>query len=461
MIIEVLTLLLGIAVIAAIIGANGYFVAQEFAYMSVDRNALRARAEAGDTAAKRALSITERTSFMLSGAQLGITVTGLLVGFLVEPLVGRSLGALLGGVGIPAAVSISVGTVLALAVATIVQMIFAELFPKNYAIAAPMKTSLALARSTSIYLKINAWVIRFFDVSANALLKVFRIEPIEDVDSSATAEDLDHIVATSRVTGALDDRTFFVVDRLLDFPDRNVGHAMIPRSRTDVVSPDDTVEYVLDLMAEGHTRYPVIDEQHTPVGIVHLADALGSDHHASAPVRTIMRPVVVMPELMALPDAVEQLQQQREKMSCVIDEYGGFIGIITLEDLAEEILGDVRDEHDGSASETLVAAGEHEWVVAGDTPLDEVERAINHDIPDGDVETVAGLVLAQAGQLVQKGEAFDIALPPEPEDFLRENAPARILRARVERVDRHVPAVVRLTVREQAPATQGTDEEDN
>ena len=147
-------LVIGLLVIGVIIVANGYFVAQEFAYMSVDRTQLRARAEGGDAKAAKALKITDRTSFMLSGAQLGITVTGLLVGFVAEPLVGEALGTLLGGVGFPPAVSIGVATVLALALSTIVQMIFGELFPKNYTIAAPMKSSLALAPSTALYLSL-------------------------------------------------------------------------------------------------------------------------------------------------------------------------------------------------------------------------------------------------------------------------------------------------------------------
>jgi len=187
MITAVLTLLLGLVIIGLIIAANGYFVAQEFAYMSVDRNELRTRADNGDDKAKAALKVTNRTSFMLSGAQLGITVTGLLVGFIAEPLVGESLGVLLGGVGVPTAVSVGVGTVLALVVSTVVQMIFGELFPKNYTIAAPLKSSLAMARSTSIYLAVFGWLIRFFDVSSNALLRLLRIEPVEDVDSTATA----------------------------------------------------------------------------------------------------------------------------------------------------------------------------------------------------------------------------------------------------------------------------------
>ena len=151
---EVLPLLLGVVVVGGITVLTGYFVAQEFAYMAVDRSTLAARAEAGDAAATRALAVTRRTSFMLSGAQLGITVTGLLVGYVAEPLIGESLGALLGGVGIPTGVSVAIGAVLALLFSTIVQMLFGQLFPKNLAIARPEPVARRLGASTTVHLRV-------------------------------------------------------------------------------------------------------------------------------------------------------------------------------------------------------------------------------------------------------------------------------------------------------------------
>lgn len=224
----VLLLLLGIVLILLIIAANGYFVAQEFAYMSVDRSRLAALAKAGDRKAKQALAVTRRTSFMLSGAQLGITVTGLLVGYVAEPLVGDSLGVLLGGLAIPPAVVVAVTTVGVLAVATIVQMIFGELYPKNLAISAPEPLALVLARSTKLYLSVFGWLIAVFDVAANLLLKMLRVEPVHDVDSSASREDLKQAVADSRQSGDLPQDLSMLIDRVLDFPDEDVEHAMIP-----------------------------------------------------------------------------------------------------------------------------------------------------------------------------------------------------------------------------------------
>lgn len=284
MIAAVLLLLLGLLLTAAIIAANGFFVAQEFAFMSVDRARLRASAEGGDVSAQRALAVTRRTSFMLSGAQLGITLTGLLVGFVAEPFVGKSLGTLLGATGVPTAVGVAVGTVTALVLAAVVQMIFGELFPKNLAIANPEPLSRALARSTQLYLRLFGWLIAFFDASSNAVLRLLRVEPVNDVDSSATAEDLGHIIGDSRTSGDLPDELSMLLDRILDFPDRDVEHAMIPRARVGVVGPDMSVGKMWALMSSGHTRYPVLGEQAEPLGVVHLADVLRIDPTDDRPV---------------------------------------------------------------------------------------------------------------------------------------------------------------------------------
>ena len=456
----IVMILAGFVVIGIIIVANAYFVAQEFSFMSVDRTQLRSMAAEGDKSAQRALDITKRTSFMLSGAQLGITTTGLLIGYVAEPLVGQGLGVLLGGVGIPTGVSVAIGTIAALFISTIATMLFAELFPKNYTIAAPMKTALRLAASTQWYLRIFGWLIRFFEYSSNAILKLFRIEPVEDVDSSATADDLESIVDSSHETGVLDEDTYMVLDRLLDFPEHDVEHAMIPRSRVDVIDPGTTLGEVRELMSENHTRYPVIDDEHNPIGVVHLFDVLGSDLPAATSATAIMREPLVVPELMSLPDVVDELRGEEQKLACVIDEYGGFVGIVTMEDLAEEILGDVTDEHDFEETEEITEQDESHWLVDGDTPLDEIERAIGHDLPEGDFETIAGLLIAHAGALPEVGEVHTIALEAEPDDWVdQDEAPTRSIRMRVDDVDRHVPSALAIELIEDYVHANDEEEE--
>jgi CBS domain containing-hemolysin-like protein len=446
MIAALLLLLLGLALTAMIIAANGYFVAQEFAYMSVDRAKLRTMAEGGDRAAQRALKVTRRTSFMLSGAQLGITVTGLMVGYVAEPFIGESIGVLLGGAGVPVAVGITIGTVGALLLATVVQMIFGELYPKNLAIANPEPLSRWLARSTLLYMAVFGWLIRFFDASSNAVLRLLRVEPVHDLDSSASAQDLEHIIEDSRASGDLPEELSIMLDRILDFPDRDVEHAMIPRVDVDVISPDTTVVEVRALMAHAHTRYPVIGERGEPIGVVHLADVLQVAADDARPVTAIMRPPVVVPTLMTLPDALDELARTRNELACVIDEYGGFTGVLTMEDLAEELVGEITDEHDPDDIAAVAVDDDGVWVMDGDVHIDEVERAIGRDLPRGDYETIAGLVIAEEGRLPAVGERLEVALSDEGAELIEDVRFHRTLEIEIVALDRHVPSEVRIRV---------------
>ncbi|MGO1166394.1 MAG: hemolysin family protein [Janibacter sp.] len=458
MVLATVTLLIGVVILLSIVAANGYFVAQEFAYMSVDRARLSAQAEAGDAAAQRALKVTQRTSFMLSGAQLGITVTGLLIGELAEPLVGRAVGTLLGGVGIPAAVSIGVGTTLVLVLATVVQMIFGELYPKNLAIAAPDPLARRLARSTLVYLAVFGWLITIFDHAANALLRLLRIEPVHDLDTSVTAEELKQAVAESRESGDLPDDLSLLIDRVLDFPDRDVEHAMAPRAQVDAVPTDTTVGELRTLMGGAHSRYPVIDEEGYPVGIAHLADVLR--HDTAQTVARIMREPLVVPTLMPLPEALAQLTTRREHLACVIDEYGGFAGVLTVEDLAEEVVGEITDEHDDAPAPGMVAESDGVWRASGDVPLDEVVRLIGHDLPSGDYETLAGLLIAHLGTLATPGETTRIPLPSDPADLASEHPQRRFVELEVLELARHVPSDLRLSLIEDADDEAGHGRDD-
>jgi CBS domain containing-hemolysin-like protein len=451
----VLGILVGFLVVLAITALTGYFVAQEFAYMAVDRSRLKALAEAGDAPAARALTVTRRTSFMLSGAQLGITVTGLLVGYVAEPLIGQGLQVLLGGAGIPTAVAVAFGGVAAIVVSTIVQMLFGELFPKNLAIARPEPLARWLAFSTTLYLKLFGWLIWLFDQSSNLLLRVLRIEPVHDVEHSATPRDLEHIVAASREAGDIPQELSALLDRILDFPTSNAEHAMIPRSRVDVLAADATAAEVLDRMALGHTRYPVTGPDHDEiVGVIHLHDLLSSVPSTDT-AATRCRPAVVVPETLPLPNVVKTLADADEEMAIVIDEYGGFAGIVTIEDLAEEVVGEIDDEHDAEHEDDVVPDGAG-WLLAGDLPLDEAERTLDLTLPPGDYETVAGMIIAHAVGLPEVGDTVEIELPSDVADLVAdEPAPTRRLMVQVRSVERRVPASVFVTVE----AEEGSDDE--
>lgn len=462
-----LSLLLGVLVVLAITAATGYFVAQEFAYMAVDRSRLGARAAQGDPASARALAVTRRTSFMLSGAQLGITVTALLVGYVAEPLIGSALGELLGLVGVPTGVGVAVGTILALLFATLVQMLFGELFPKNLAIARPEPVARWLSRSTLLYLRLWGWLIWVFDQSSNLLLRLLRVEPVHDVEHSANPRDLRHIVADSREAGELPEELSLLLDRVLDFPRQDVEHAMRPRHRVDTVHESSTVGEVRALMGGGHSRYPVLDDAGSVRGAVHLVDVLAhgaAGRSVDQPVTGVARPAVVVPTVMSLPDALAAMVGAKDQLACVVDEYGGFAGIVTVEDLVEEVVGEMTDEHDEPELPHVVqesGEGPDSWVVRGDTPVDEAGRELDLELPPGDYETLAGLVITTHGALPAVGDRVRVPLQVDAAELAAvDDPPERFLELEVLAVENHVPTSLRaLEVRVQSDEA-GTEEED-
>ncbi|MHA6795744.1 hemolysin family protein [Pseudonocardia bannensis] len=452
----VLSILLGVVVVIAITALTGYFVAQEFGYMAVDRSRLKARAAAGDAGATRALGITRRTSFMLSGAQLGITVTGLLVGYVAEPLIGNGIGELLGGVGVPTPVGVAVGTVLALLFATVVQMVFGELFPKNLAIARPEPVARALALSTAIYLKLFGWLIRLFDQASMLLLKALRIEPVHDVEHAATPRDLEAIIDESRDSGDLPADLSTLLDRVLDFTDRTARTAMIPRPHVASVSADETVAHLVEVMASGHSRLPVLGNgADDVVGVICLRDVLaleGRDLGAIA-VAEVMREAVLVPASLPLPAVLSRLREADDEFACVVDEYGGLAGVITMEDIAEELVGEITDEHDPEG-EDEATIGDGTWTVPGTLHIDEVERLLDHDLPEGEYQTIAGLVISELQRLPEPGDTVTVALPrPAGTD---DDEPDRRLSVTVCTVDRRVPDTVRLAWADE-PAADAAD----
>jgi CBS domain containing-hemolysin-like protein len=414
----VLEILLGVLVVLVVTAFTGYFVAQEFGYMAVDRSRLRAAAAAGDTGAGRALEITGRTSFMLSGAQLGITVTGLVVGYVAEPLIGEGLGELLGLTGVPTAVGVAAGTVLALLFATAVQMVAGELFPKNLAIARPEPVARRLARSTAWYLRLFGPVIRVFDAASNLLLRAVRIEPVHDVEHAATPRDLEAIIDESRVSGDLPAELSTVLDRVLDFADRPARAAMIPRPRVATAAADETLAELFERMADGHSRYPVVDRDlDDVVGMICLRDvlALPEAQLSRLRVRDVARPALLLPASLPLPDVLDGLRAAGDALACVVDEYGGLAGVITMEDVAEELVGEIGDEHDARpVLEPL--AGDGGWIVPGSTLVEELERLVQRDLPRGGYTTVGGLLMAELGRLPEPGDTVTVAVPPPPGD---------------------------------------------
>ena len=268
---------LGIVLILALTAATGYFVAQEFAYVAVDRNALRQLADEGDAAAERALRVTSQLSFTLSAAQFGITVTALLVGYVSEPLVGAGIAELLDpSMSYAARLSLSVTAVLVFS--TVVQMVFGELAPKNYAIARTVPLARSLSRSTLLYLMVAGPVVRLFDRASTTLLRRVGIEPVEELEQGATAEDLTRIIDESHAGGLLDDDLSDVLEGGLRFRELDAGDVMTPRVRVTTIHADAMVSDLVALLDSGWSRFPVTGRDGDDiVGVAGIAEVLATE----------------------------------------------------------------------------------------------------------------------------------------------------------------------------------------
>ncbi|WP_026925102.1 hemolysin family protein [Glycomyces arizonensis] len=435
---------LGLVIILVVTAATGFFVALEFAYTAVDRSRLEdiaANSEGRRAArAKRARQICSRLSFALSGAQLGITVTALFVGFFAEPYLGQGLADAFGLAGVPAAVSIALGVTLAIVVANIVQMILGELGPKNLAIARTEALALALAAPTHVYMTVCGPLIRFFDTASIKLLKLLGIHAVEELEHSATPEDLHRIIDVSRDEGALDQNLSDLLDRGLDFSEIVAEQAMTPRVNVHTLSAGASVADAVEALAGGHSRFPVVgddvDDIRGVIGIGQLIEVPRGER-ATVPVGRIADDALLVPASLPLPTLLERMRSEHRQLACVVDEFGGFAGIVTLEDIAEELVGEIRDEQDRFEAVPVSLAG-GAWLIPGRWRIDEVADATGIALPEGEhYETIAGLVMAELGRVAHPGDAVEV-------DGAETDGTPRGVRMVVVSSTRHVPQAIEL-----------------
>ncbi|RII12420.1 Hemolysin C [Streptomyces sp. YIM 130001] len=436
----------GLLAVLVLTAGTGYFVAQEFAYVAADRLALARDAEAGDHRAARALKILERLSFMLSGAQLGITVTGLVVGFLAEPSVSALLTPALEGTGLSTGAVSAISVVTGFVVATVLQMVVGELAPKNLALAVPERLAKSLAGSTLTYLKIVGPVVHIFDSAANRLLRKVGIEPVEELHHGATLEELGHLIDESHEGGHLPGHTAQLLDHALEFSERTLDEVRVPRSDSVFIRNVATADEAVRLIARhGHSAYPVLgDHPDDVIGVVGVRELtrLPADRFEDTTVERIARRPLLLPHTLPLPGAVAQMRERDDEFAVVLDEHGGVAGIVTYEDIAEELVGDIADESDRVV--TVAVPDGTGWLVEAGRRLDEVAEATGIALPgDDDYGTVAGLVVDRLGRFPAVADRLAVPLPDGTEAVID-----------VLRLDRHVPERVRI---EQLPATARTE----
>jgi CBS domain containing-hemolysin-like protein len=390
---------------------TGFFVASEFALVNLDRADLEARQERGETMLGPVIRALKVTSTHLSSAQLGITLTTLLTGFTLEPAFSSFLRPPLSALGLGAAAVTVVATVVAVAIATLLSMIIGELVPKNFALALPRQVSKIVIPFQLGFTAVFKPFVRLLNSTANVILRAIGIDPKEELSSARTADELKSLVRRSASEGSLDRGTATLLARTLAFSDHIAADVMTPRPRLASVRKGDSADAVLSLArATGYSRFPVMDDDIDDiVGIVHVKQAVAvpRERRAGVPVSALQSDALRVPETMKLDTLLGELRGKGYQMALVVDEYGGTAGVATLEDLVEELVGEVADEHDRSRVEVYRSRS---WLTfPGSLRPDELLERADVTVPDdGPYETVAGWVMSELGRIAVVGDTVEI-----------------------------------------------------
>ncbi|MGI9623594.1 MAG: hemolysin family protein [Acidimicrobiales bacterium] len=397
---------LGLLGVAALIAATAFFVAAEFAFVASDRNRIEKEAADGSRSAQVVLRLLKTLSFQLSGAQLGITIAAVVLGFIAEPVAASLIEPAIEPFVAEGAVS-GVSLVLALVLATVFTMVIGELVPKNVAIARPNRTAKLLGRPFKIYSTIATPFIVITDSTAGWLTRRMGVEPAHELKQLPEIEDLEFLVRSSGEEGTLDAGEVELLTRTLRFGDKTADDVMIPRIDVHAVDSETTVADLVALSrSTGKSRFPVIrGDLDSVASIVHVKAALAidPDDRETTPVTAISREVLAVPESRDLVSLMLDMRARGAQMAVVVDEHGGTAGIVSLEDLLEEIVGEIDDEHD-RATEVTVVEDDGVFVLSGGLHRDEVRDACGFDYPDGNYETLAGFVLDQLQRIPSAGE---------------------------------------------------------
>jgi CBS domain containing-hemolysin-like protein len=407
-------LLLGAALV--LILANGFFVAAEFGLVTVERADAERAAAAGDKRAAVVVDAVRELSFQLSGTQLGVTVTSLVVGMLAEPALDKLLAVPLGATGLPGGAVSGIAVVLGMLLASGAQMVIGELVPKNWAVSRPLQVARFVAGPQHRFTLLFRPVIALLTRVANRLVRMFGVEPQDELASARTPGELVSLARHSARAGTLEQDTADLFVRTVALGRLTAQHVMTPRVRVSALHSDATAEDVVNLTrATGLSRFPVYRERIDEiVGMVHLKDAIAvpADRRLRTPVGRIAVPALLVPETLPARQLLARLRTE-QPIAVVVDEYGGTAGVVTVEDIVEELVGEVRDEHDvdGADDPEIVQVqadeGRPAWEAEGSTRIPTLRR-VGLDAPDGPYETLAGLVADLLGRIPVPGDRVEL-----------------------------------------------------
>jgi len=406
-------LLLLVAILLSL--ACGAFVAAEFSLTTVERAELERAVERGERGAAGALKAVRSLTFQLSGAQLGITVTNLVVGMLAEPSIAKLIAGPLEALGISSSAASSLALVLGTALSTVFLMVVGELVPKNWAISSPLAVAKRVGNAQRLFSAAFRPFISHLNNTANHVVRRFGLEPTEELASARGPKELAALARHSAKEGALEADTAELFVRTLNLADLTAENVMTPRVQVIALEVQATCEDVANATrATGLSRFPVYrGSLDSVVGTAHIKDVLAIPAHRRTHTRVseLMREPLLVPETLTVDRLLDRLSGKRT-MAVVIDEYGGTAGVATLEDIVEEVVGEVRDEHDPHETPDLAPAGSDDagralFSADGSARVDQLVR-VGLRAPEGPYETLAGLVATELGHIPAVGDFVEV-----------------------------------------------------
>jgi len=390
-----------------LVGLNGLFVAAEFSMVKVRKTRLAELAENGSRRAQNALDVASKLDAYLSACQLGITLSSLGLGWLGEPAIATLIEPFFIGVaGWNPVYTHTIAIAIAFAIISLLHIVLGELVPKSLAIRNAESTAL----TTAGFLKAFYWlfypIIFSLNSIANFVLKIMRIQPANEADLSHSEEELRMLVDASQKHGYLDKMEGKLLDNVFQFSDRIASEVMIPRQDMVCIFIQDTFEEIIELVKEyGHTRYLLCDDDKDHVlGLVHLRDIIRlQEQSGSKDITQIKRDILAVPEGMPISHLVQRMRSQRTHMAIIVDEFGGSAGLVTLEDMLEELVGEIYDEFELEQPEIQKLA-ENEYVLNGRALMEEVSELLDIELEEETVSTIGGYVFSRIGRKPVKGD---------------------------------------------------------
>lgn len=379
----------------------GFFVASEFALLTVQKQTIQKQANSGDKKAKGVLTALSTLSTQLSGTQIGITVSSLAIGLISEPLLGPIIEELLNFTNISekqvSFIAVIVGTI----TATVITMLFGELIPKNIAIAKPVAVVKFVQGKLRIFNKIMYFPIKFLKKSANLFLILVGVKPKDKLASARSADELMSVVRRSAEMGMLPKQTALLLERSMQFDDMITKDVMTPLFRIKTINSDESINDLFKLSKKtGHSRFPVYKNNEI-IGLVHIKQALSipNEKRTITAIEKILTKPIFIPSVLKLDSLLPLLQKSKFQTGIVIDEYGDIDGMVTIEDLIEELVGEVHDEHDPT-SKRVVKLTKNSWRLAGILRLDEIAIQTDIYLPENEeYETIGGLLFDKLERL--------------------------------------------------------------